>query len=58
LAGPIRWSVSGLGFLLSLSARAEVANVSAKNAWLGQALEGFAGIAGDWINNDALAGFT
>jgi small-conductance mechanosensitive channel len=53
-----RWSLASLCLLLPLSARAAATNAPAKNTRLEQALDAFAGLAGDWIRNEAIAGFT
>lgn len=53
-----RWSLASLLFLPTLSIQAGATNTPVANGRLGQVVDALAGVAGDWVRNEALAGFT
>lgn len=52
------WSLTALWLLPALPANAAVTNPQVENTWLGQILDGFVKVAGDWVANEAIAGFS
>lgn len=53
-----RWSLASLLLSPALSVHAAATNTAAESDRLGQAVDALSDVAGDWIRNEAVAGFT